>query len=161
MDWSNRFNFGRFFVTYCTFQIPWEVIEKKGGPRGFTNLQKFTWFRNCAVLVKAGNRQENGKRERPPPLFWKGFGSNRGYGCTSKIGAICFGLFKPNRTIAPAEYSLLFLKSENHLRNPLKQWLNLFSWWIFQCWRRLAVPSVDIFRTTGLMDSTGVATEFR
>ena len=39
MDWSNRFNFGGFFVTYCTFQIPWEVIEKKGGPRGFTNLQ--------------------------------------------------------------------------------------------------------------------------
>ena len=32
MDWSNRFNFGGFFVTYCTFQIPWEVIEKKGGP---------------------------------------------------------------------------------------------------------------------------------
>jgi len=30
MDWSNRFNFGGFFVTYCTFQIPWEVIEKKG-----------------------------------------------------------------------------------------------------------------------------------
>ena len=29
MDWSNRFNFGGFFVTYCTFQIPWEVIEKK------------------------------------------------------------------------------------------------------------------------------------
>jgi hypothetical protein len=53
MDWSNRFNFGRFFVTYCTFQIPWEVIEKKGGPRG---LYKFARFRNCAVLVKAGNR---------------------------------------------------------------------------------------------------------
>ena len=30
MDWSNRFNFGGFFVTNCTFQIPWEVIEKKG-----------------------------------------------------------------------------------------------------------------------------------
>jgi hypothetical protein len=40
MDWSNRFNFGEFFVNYWTFQIPWEVIEKKGGPRGgFTNLQ--------------------------------------------------------------------------------------------------------------------------
>ena|GEM_PF-6552854 len=40
MDWSNRFNFGGFFVTYCTIRIPWEVIEKKGGPRGgFTNLQ--------------------------------------------------------------------------------------------------------------------------
>jgi hypothetical protein len=41
MDWSNRFNFGGFFVTYCIFWIPWEVIEKKGGPNpgGFTNLQ--------------------------------------------------------------------------------------------------------------------------
>ena len=41
MDWSNRFNFGGFFVTYCTFQIPWEVIEKKVGPDGgiFKNLQ--------------------------------------------------------------------------------------------------------------------------
>jgi hypothetical protein len=34
MDWSNRFNFGGFFVTYCIFWIPWEVIEKKSGPRG-------------------------------------------------------------------------------------------------------------------------------
>jgi hypothetical protein len=41
--------------------------------------------------------------------------------CASKIGTICFGLFEPNRAIAPAEYSLPFLKSENHLRNPLKQ----------------------------------------
>ena len=40
MDWSNRFNFGRFFVTYCTFQIPWEVIEKKGGPRGALQICK-------------------------------------------------------------------------------------------------------------------------
>ena len=38
-----------------------------------------------------------------------------------KIGTVCFGLFEPKRTIAPAEYSLPFLKSENHLRNPLKQ----------------------------------------
>jgi hypothetical protein len=40
MDWSNRFNFGGFFVTYCTFQIPWEVIEKKGGPRGALQICK-------------------------------------------------------------------------------------------------------------------------
>ena len=39
----------------------------------------------------------------------------------TKIGTVCFGLFEPNRAIAPAEYSLPFLKSENHLRNPLKQ----------------------------------------
>ena len=29
MDWSNRFTLGGFFVTYCIFWIPWEVIEKK------------------------------------------------------------------------------------------------------------------------------------
>jgi len=30
MDWSNRFTFGGFTVTYSTFQMTWEVIEKKG-----------------------------------------------------------------------------------------------------------------------------------
>ena len=39
----------------------------------------------------------------------------------TKIVTVCFGLFEPNRAIAPVEYSLPFLKSENHLRNPLKQ----------------------------------------
>ena len=39
----------------------------------------------------------------------------------TKIGMVCFGLFEPNRTIALAEYSFPFLKSENHFRNPLKQ----------------------------------------
>ena len=28
MDWSNRFTIGGFTVTYCTFQMAWEVIEK-------------------------------------------------------------------------------------------------------------------------------------
>ena len=39
MDWNNRFTLAGFTVTYSTFQMAWEVIEKKGGPRGFTNLQ--------------------------------------------------------------------------------------------------------------------------
>ena len=30
MDWSNRFTIGGFTVTYCTFQMAWEVIEKQG-----------------------------------------------------------------------------------------------------------------------------------
>ena len=34
---------------------------------------------------------------------------------------VCFGLFEPNWAIALVEYSLTFLKSENHFRNPLKQ----------------------------------------
>ena len=28
MDWSNRFTLGGFTVTYWTFQMAWEVIEK-------------------------------------------------------------------------------------------------------------------------------------
>ncbi len=28
MDWSNRFTLGGFTVTYSTFQMSWEVIEK-------------------------------------------------------------------------------------------------------------------------------------
>ena len=28
MDWSNRFTLAGFTVTYCTFQMAWEVIEK-------------------------------------------------------------------------------------------------------------------------------------
>ena len=30
MDWSNRFTLAGFTVIYCTFQIAWKVIEKKG-----------------------------------------------------------------------------------------------------------------------------------
>ena len=28
MDWSNRFTLGGFTVSYATFQMAWEVIEK-------------------------------------------------------------------------------------------------------------------------------------
>ena len=28
MDWSNRFTLGGFTVSYSTFQMAWEVIEK-------------------------------------------------------------------------------------------------------------------------------------
>jgi len=31
MDWSNRFTLGGFTVTYCTFEMAWEVIEKRDG----------------------------------------------------------------------------------------------------------------------------------
>ena len=30
MDWSNRFTLGGFTVTYSTFQMAWEVVEKQG-----------------------------------------------------------------------------------------------------------------------------------
>ena len=57
MDWSNRFNFGGFFVNYWTFQIPWEVIEKKGDYevtyRRFPSKQKAENF--CLGLIKTKN----------------------------------------------------------------------------------------------------------
>ncbi|SVB75493.1 uncharacterized protein METZ01_LOCUS228347 [marine metagenome] len=31
MDWSNRFTLGGFTVTYCTFQMAWEVVEDRDG----------------------------------------------------------------------------------------------------------------------------------
>ena len=30
MDWANRFTLGGFTVTYCTFQMAWEVVEDRG-----------------------------------------------------------------------------------------------------------------------------------
>jgi len=30
MDWANRFTLGGFTVTYSTFQMAWEVVEKQG-----------------------------------------------------------------------------------------------------------------------------------
>ena len=97
MDWNNRFNFGGVTVTFFTFKIAREANEKKGGPNpgNSINLHKFTWFRNCAELVKAGNRWKKRKQERSTSLFGKGFGSNRGYGCTSKIATVCFAYSNP------------------------------------------------------------------
>ena len=31
MDWSNRFTLGGFTVTYSTFQMAWEVVDKRDG----------------------------------------------------------------------------------------------------------------------------------
>jgi len=39
MDWSNRFTIGGFNVTYSTFQMAWEVVEKKEGYE-----VAFRWF---------------------------------------------------------------------------------------------------------------------
>jgi len=48
MDWSNRFTLAGFTVTYCTFQMAWEVIEKKGDYeiafRWFSSKQKAREF---------------------------------------------------------------------------------------------------------------------
>ena len=77
-----------------------------------------------------------------------------------EIYPVWFGLREPNRAIAAVENSIALLKSEGHLRNPLKQWLNLFPRWIIKSWRGYSVPTFYIFRTTGLMDSSRVTLEF-
>jgi len=41
MDWSNRFTLGGFTVTYCTFQMAWEVVQKQGDFE-----VAFRWFPN-------------------------------------------------------------------------------------------------------------------
>ena len=61
MDWSNRFNFGGFFVTYCTFQIPWEVIEKKGGPRGALQICKIQKLCRIGKSWKPLRKREAGE----------------------------------------------------------------------------------------------------
>ena len=32
IDWSNRFTFGEFIVSYCTFEMAREVLEKNVEP---------------------------------------------------------------------------------------------------------------------------------
>ena len=39
MEWAKRFSLGGFTVTYSTFQMAWEVVEKKEG-----NEVAFRWF---------------------------------------------------------------------------------------------------------------------
>ncbi len=39
MDWSKRFTLGGFTVTYSTFKMAWEVIEKRDGYE-----VAFRWF---------------------------------------------------------------------------------------------------------------------
>ena len=56
MDWSNRFTIGGFTVTYCTFQMGWEVIEKQGDYevafRWFPSKQKAKSFCLGRILGK-------------------------------------------------------------------------------------------------------------
>ena len=55
MDWSNRFIFGGFVVSYSSFQMAWEVIEKKGDYevafRWFPSKQKAENF--CLGLIES------------------------------------------------------------------------------------------------------------
>ena len=57
MDWSNRFTLGGYTVTYCTFQMAWEVVKKQGDYevafRWFLSKQKAGNF--CLGLIKTKN----------------------------------------------------------------------------------------------------------
>ena len=61
MDWSNRFNFGRFFVTCCTFQIPWEVIEKKVWTHGALQICKIQKLCSIGKSWKPLRKREAGE----------------------------------------------------------------------------------------------------
>ena len=55
MDWSNRFTLGGYTVTYCTFQMAWEVVKKQGDYevafRWFLSKQKVENF--CLGLIES------------------------------------------------------------------------------------------------------------
>ena len=52
MDWSNRFTLAGFTVTYCTFQMAWEVITEKDG-----NEVSSLWFRKREKAEAFGLKQ--------------------------------------------------------------------------------------------------------
>ena len=55
MDWSNRFTLGGFIVSYSSFKMAWEVIEKQGDYevafRWFPSKQKAENF--CLGRIKS------------------------------------------------------------------------------------------------------------
>ena len=55
MDWTNRFTLGGFTVTYSTFQMAWEVVEKRDGYE-----VAFRWFpsRKKAEANASGRLQQ-------------------------------------------------------------------------------------------------------
>ena len=57
MDWSNRFTLGGFTVTYRTFEMAWEVIEKRDGYevafRWFYSKKKAEAF--CVIKLRTGD----------------------------------------------------------------------------------------------------------
>ena len=60
MDWANRFTLGGFTVTYCTFEMAWEVIEK----RGWYEVA-YRWFSSRKKAEAVCMRIVNGVRPVP------------------------------------------------------------------------------------------------
>ena len=53
MDCSNRFTFREFIVSYCTFELAWEVIKK---------TEDDDRTENAADYLRTGNRLKSGVR---------------------------------------------------------------------------------------------------
>ena len=63
MDWSNRFTLAGFTVTYCTFQMAWEVIEK-AEDNDITEICH-RWFKNRESAERwCVNRISGKKKDR-------------------------------------------------------------------------------------------------
>jgi hypothetical protein len=63
MDWSNRFTLAEFTVTYCTFQMAWEVIEK-AEDNDITEICH-RWFKNRESAERwCVNRISGKKKDR-------------------------------------------------------------------------------------------------
>ena len=62
MDWTNRFTLAGFTVTYSTFQMAWEVVEKRDGYE-----IAFRWFyskKKAEVFCMRKIRGEPGQAPR-------------------------------------------------------------------------------------------------
>ena len=62
MDWSNRFTFEGFIVSYSSFQMAWEVVEEKGAYevafRWFPSKQKVEDFYHGRIGKKLEGNYE-------------------------------------------------------------------------------------------------------
>ena len=61
MDWSNRFTLGGFTVTYCTFKMAWEVIEKAEDDDRMEICHR--WFKNRELAERWCAKRMSGKKK--------------------------------------------------------------------------------------------------
>jgi len=64
MDWSNRFTFGGFTVSYSTFHQMWEVIAERDGVE-----VSYRWFRKREIAEPfAINKLAKGAQMNTKPI---------------------------------------------------------------------------------------------
>ena len=63
MDWSNRFTFGGFIVSYSTFEMGWEVIEKAEDDDGEEGVDNAHEQQYRAEEVDSDVRRRGGWRQ--------------------------------------------------------------------------------------------------